>query len=73
MGFMTLITIYLPVEMNSKHQCITSHMLLFINVTKLNKKQNIYFCYLILTLQSSIEKCDNTDLDHFTSKPLIWY
>ena len=70
-GFTTSITIYLPIGMKSKHLWITSHMLLIIYVTNSIKKQNKYFCYLFLTSNYFIEKWENTDLDHFNSKPFI--
>ena len=36
MGFTTLITMYPPVGMNNTHQCITSYMLLIMDVKKLD-------------------------------------
>ena len=36
MGFTTLMTMYLPVGMNKKHQCKTPHILLIMDVTKLS-------------------------------------
>ena len=56
MGFTTLKTIYLPVEKNNKKQCKTSHMLLIMDVTKLNEKRNIYFLKWIFPLKPSVGK-----------------
>ena len=42
MGFTTLMTMYLPVGINKKHQCKTAHILLIVDVTKLSQKRNIY-------------------------------
>ena len=41
MGFMTLITIFLPIGMN-KHQCITSNMLLIVTFTLHKFTLNLY-------------------------------
>ena len=41
MGFTTLVTIYMPVEITSEPQCATFHMFLIMDVTKLNQKRNI--------------------------------
>ena len=69
MSFTTLITKNLPLGMKIYKKCQTSPILLIMNVTKLNLKQNIYFFKLISTLKPSIGKYEFGDLDHFTSKP----
>ena len=61
------IYIYLPVGMNNKHQCITSHMLVIIDATKLNKKLDIYFCYMIFNFKVFYRKKRKYELASFYS------
>ena len=45
MGFTALITIYLPVGMNGKPQCITLHLLLILDTKSLIENEIYYFLY----------------------------